>query len=100
MQLSLTGHGFDVPRAAAPTTVPAKRAQKPKPPPMSDADTVLAVLTKRGDLTASEIASLCSLTATEVCRRTRGLARAGLARDTGERRTSSLGKPSIVWSAN
>jgi predicted ArsR family transcriptional regulator len=99
--------GFELPRYAKliePTkpkrTTWTKARLKPAAEPLSDADTVLDVLEKRGDLTASEIASLCPLTTVEVSRRTGELVLRKLIHDSGLRRKSPLGRPSIVWSAN
>jgi predicted ArsR family transcriptional regulator len=93
--------GFELPRyAKLIERAKVKPAPKPAAKPLSDADTVLDVLEKRGDLTASEIASLCPLTTVEVSRRTGELVLRKLIHDSGLRRKSPLGRPSIVWSAN
>lgn len=104
--MQLTMPGFELPKYARGlerVDRAKEKATKPHlkawPDPISDADVVHAVLTKRGDRTASEIASLCPLTTVEVTRRTGELAHAGRIKDTGERRKSALGRPSIVWSA-
>lgn len=96
--MQLTMPGFELPKYVRHIER-VKRKPAQRPAPLSHADTVRSVLERGRDLTASEIASHCHLTTTEVSRRTGELARVGSIHDTGLRRASPLGKPSIVWSA-
>ena len=57
---------------------------------------VLEVL-RFGDHTGDEIAARCKLDKFQVMRRTKELVERGLIEDSGERRATPKGRPSVVW---
>lgn len=60
---------------------------------------VLEAVEQHGPMTANEIAARIGETVLAVRPRVCELSKAGLLRDTGERRSNQSGRPAIVWAA-